>query len=1511
MNESQNIETFKNNYQLIVGINKELQRSISEGITIEDALPTLNENNVPEINKEIHDLIAAAINTEHLKFGSKAYFNYFKVWFLNIIDQYMFIELEQKGILLNFGKIGRWPYSMKGAYFNSLVKMALKKFFSHETLTGEDPSLELIARLNLKYTIMPPSIIIPFIRQSFKNINRLSIEQLSTMMKIVTLNDPNYESNITTIVIGLRIDNVEHFIDKMKLNDPKKLRDIDLVISSMKEYDDMKSKNDEFISFADVKKNKNQIKKKNQINKNEDQNKVNTSRNKSNIIYYANVMISEPSSADNDRFLLDSGASISIVNSKKHLQDIVDTNDFINVVGRHKPIKVTKKGTLIMYGMKLDALYVPTSRYNIISTIELNKRNLRVTFTPDRCYVNNKTNKLIMVGKRNADFYFVEAGKIKNTINMMDIDDMDVDDMEFSDDLVLDVHRTLGHMGPTNIKRIFNDHSINVSAERISQIIKSCIDCQESTLLVKKPKRLHQQDIKPGQRINIDLMGPIEDHYLMVAVDAASLYVKTRWIRSRSEVSEMAIQIMKEYQAILSLTQRRIVTIRSDNEFKTRIMKEFVADNGISLEWTAGYNSASNGLAELFNRGIQNGVRRLLHAANVPTMYWIYAAEHYVFIHNNFKINAISSKSPYDTLFQSNRYLNSKGLGIFGSKMVAFRNDNRMKKDYPNYPMVGVFMGYQKTKKVAMFLDSSSMKVFEVNKFKFVEGIFPFQNLEFKKVHDSRIFGYLQSIIRDDLFGSVIREHPEATTEGQYGNKNVNTRTAEIIKPKNPVGRPKTKKKKNDDDDDFETDKNKNAQKIATRIIKPITRSQRKGVRVNKPLVEAIKSMVNNDEHENKESNSKDLIKTTEEKSQDIIMEDVSDDEFIVEIPEEDDQNSTGKVDDQQKQLEYHEASDTELSQEPPTNQMVRVYDDINRKAVQLYKEQILKENQDIDENDIENVNKKRCIESVNIAEILEEDNDKQIPVSPEKAYKNDKWKKAMLKELKGFEKHEVFDKHPIKQIDKNKSNFIDAKWVFTIKNPGTEDEIYKARLVGRGFKAKYQLADIYGNVPSLDAIRLFISLVATFKYEMRQCDVSTAFLHSSLPYDVYLKLPFTGDRNSNRMVKLNKSIYGLIESSNLFYLFMTEKLEKLGFVNTETDPGLFKHKKKDMILVLYVDDFMLAGRNNNDIQMVIDELSKEIELKDMGQPKRFLSYTINRKKEDLITLDIEEFLTKIENKHKIKLPEKFLKTPLDKGFNAEDESSELLSDDGIKEYGKIVGILNYIALVFRIDIGYCVNLLSRYNNYPRQNHLTGAKRVLQYVIQTKDKKLVYSGDTDFRVPLKNFSEVTTKKQIIEINYPPIDELHVRSLVDASFANETAKKSQHGFITFMNNNIISWSSKKQSLVATSTAAAEYIGYSASADSISGLRIILEELKYPVTNYGTLCGDNRPALELSSHKAHYQTTKHIEVRYHNVRQLVRRKKLKLCYVNTKDNLADCLTKILDAHTCNRMNELIFD
>ncbi|XP_045539389.1 secreted RxLR effector protein 161-like [Papilio machaon] len=213
--------------------------------------------------------------------------------------------------------------------------------------------------------------------------------------------------------------------------------------------------------------------------------------------------------------------------------------------------------------------------------------------------------------------------------------------------------------------------------------------------------------------------------------------------------------------------------------------------------------------------------------------------------------------------------------------------------------------------------------------------------------------------------------------------------------------------------------------------------------------------------------------------------------------------------------------------------------------------------------------------------------------------------------------------------------------------------------------------------------------------------------------------------------------------------------------------------------------------------------------------------------------------------------------------------------------YQRLIGSLMYLAVLTRPDLSYCLSYLSQFNNCYNETHFNYAKRILKYLQKTKHYCLTFS-KTD---------------------------IGLTGFVDADWASDSLdRKSYTGFCFVMNGCVISWQSRKQKTVSLSSTEAEYVALSEAAREAVYLRNVMFDITGKTYAIKLLC-DNQSALKLAtSHQAHTRS-KHIDVRFHYVRDAVENKLINIEYISTQEMPADLLTKgLLSAKHYKFMNML---
>ncbi|MBW0468119.1 hypothetical protein O181_007834 [Austropuccinia psidii MF-1] len=231
----------------------------------------------------------------------------------------------------------------------------------------------------------------------------------------------------------------------------------------------------------------------------------------------------------------------------------------------------------------------------------------------------------------------------------------------------------------------------------------------------------------------------------------------------------------------------------------------------------------------------------------------------------------------------------------------------------------------------------------------------------------------------------------------------------------------------------------------------------------------------------------------------------------------------------------------------------------------------------------------------------------------------------------------------------------------------------------------------------------------------------------------------------------------------------------------------------------------------------------------------------------------------------------KGVKTPCNGNLISElDNEGEVIATNN---YQKAIGSLNYLAQHTRPDIMFTVNQLSKYSIKPNAKHWTAVKHLLRYLKSTMTMTLYYS-----------------KKA----NEP--DKI-LAGWADADYANSKQdRKSITRYVTTVFGNPISWVSKKQSVVAQSTTEAEFIAMNICVKQLQWMSYLLNDLGIN-SSKPTLYNDNSGALTISKQATLNDNTKHIEVRYQYLRELVLKKQLDIVQVSSEDMIADVLTKPL--------------
>ncbi|CAM8885291.1 unnamed protein product [Rhodiola kirilowii] len=503
-------------------------------------------------------------------------------------------------------------------------------------------------------------------------------------------------------------------------------------------------------------------------------------------------------------------------------------------------------------------------------------------------------------------------------------------------------------------------------------------------------------------------------------------------------------------------------------------------------------------------------------------------------------------------------------------------------------------------------------------------------------------------------------------------------------------------------------------------------------------------------------------------------------------------------------------------------------------------------------------------------------------PLCYEEAVKSDKWRVAMDLEIHSIEKNQTWE---LAEVPKGVAK-IGVKWIYKTKvNERGEIDKYKARLVAKGYAQKHGIDydEVFAPVARWDTIRMLIAVAAQNQWTVFQLDVKSAFLYGELKETVYVEQPpgYVKLGEEHKAYKLKKALYGLKQAPRAWYSKIEEYLLSNGFNKCSHEHTLFTkvNAEGDLLIVsIYVDDLIFTGNNPSLCDEFKSFMEKKFDMTDLGRMHYFLGVEVQQTTKGI-------FLS--QKKYASEVIARFgmegcnpVSNPMVPGtkFSKDDEGEAV--DPSL--YKQLIGCLMYLTTT-RPDIMFPVCYLSRFMSCPKEAHLTGAKRVLRYIKGSTKLGLFYMR-----------SEVD-----LFVGY-----------TDSDFAGDVdSSKSTSGYVFIMSNAAVAWSSRKQPIVTLSTTEAEYVAACACACQSLWMKKILESFNQSQYKGVTIYCDNTSSIKLSKNPIFHGRTKHIKVRFHFLRDLVKEGEIDLLHCKTENQRADIMTKPLSLDLFLKMRELL--
>ncbi|KFK44388.1 hypothetical protein AALP_AA1G251100, partial [Arabis alpina] len=1158
----------------------------------------------------------------------------------------------------------------------------------------------------------------------------------------------------------------------------------------------------------------------------------------------ANLAMNSSYSADN--WLLDSGATHHMTSDLHNLslhQPYRGSDGVTIADGSTIPITQTGFKSFPSNSRDLQlhkVLYVPDLQKNLISVYRLcNTNRVSVEFFPASFQVKDlSTETPLLQGRTINELYEWPISSSSPTAFAAS---------PSSTTTLQSWHSRLGHPSSLIFNNIVSRFSIPISKQSSQPL--SCSDCfinkthkipfSKSTITSSKPLEYIYSDVWSSPILSLENF-----KYYLIFVDHYTRYTWLYPLKLKSQVKDTFIAFKS---LVENRFQTRIGTLYSDNGGEYIALRGFLSTHGISHFTSPPHTPEHNGLSERKHRHIVEMGLTLLSTASVPKKYWSFAFATAVDLINRLPTPLLHMQSPFQKLFGTDP--NYDKLRVFGSACYPWlRPYNRHKLE--DKAAQCAFMGYSPTQSAYYCLHIPIGRMYVSRHVQFDEGTFPFANLKLKApptitFDEERNWDSHTTLVPSTVVPSL-GPHPappptsvpssptqvlsscsphssfsspsEPTTPLQNGSKPTAQHPL-ISQPTNQIQFPNHYQPINHIDTNEPTYHTNHTDNIDQT-------PQTENTNHIEPTSPTIST--SSPTETPKSPNTKSLNSSpTKSQPQSI--------------------NQTPNL----------TSSSSPVSPSPPPKPVPQ------RMATRSV------------HGIIKPTKKLNLIAAITSPSDIE-------PRTASQALKDERWRKAM-----GLEYNAQLDNHswdlvppPPPQVTR-----VGCKWIFTKKyNSDGSLNRHKARLVAQGYNQRpgIDYAETFSPVIKSTTIRLVLGVAVGRSWPIKQLDVNNAFLQGTLTDEVYMNQPpgFIDRDKPDHVCRLRKAIYGLKQAPRAWYIELRNYLISVGFVNSVSDTSLFilQQGKSIVYMLIYVDDILVTGNDNNLLQHTLDALASRFSVKDPEDLHYFLGIEARRSSQGL-HLSQRKYINDLLARTNMLLAKPVL-TPMATSPKLSLYSGTHLSDP--TEYRAILGSLQYLSFT-RPDLCYAVNKLSQYMHSPTSDHWSALKRLLRYL----------AGTTDHGIFLQKGTTLT---------------LHAYS--DADWAGDKDDYvSTNGYIVYLGSHPLSWSSKKQKGIARSSTEAEYRSVANTAAEVKWLCSLLGELGITLTHPPVIYCDNVGATYLCANPVFHSRMKHIALDYHFIRNQVQSGALRVVHVSTHDQLADVLTKPLSRMAFNKFSSKI--
>ncbi|GJV95540.1 putative ribonuclease H-like domain-containing protein [Tanacetum coccineum] len=438
-----------------------------------------------------------------------------------------------------------------------------------------------------------------------------------------------------------------------------------------------------------------------------------------------------------------------------------------------------------------------------------------------------------------------------------------------------------------------------------------------------------------------------------------------------------------------------------------------------------------------------------------------------------------------------------------------------------------------------------------------------------------------------------------------------------------------------------------------------------------------------------------------------------------------------------------------------------------------------------------------------------------------------------------------------------------------------TRGKIQKASSAQQALEEGIDYDEVFAHVARIEAIRLFLAFASYMGFTVYQMDVKSAFLYGTIEEEVYVHQPpgFVDPAHPNKVYKVIKALYGLHQAPRAWYETLSSFLLENGFRRGIIDKTLFIMKKKSdiMLVQVYVDDIIFGSTKKSMCTEFEDCMHKRFQMSSMGELTFFLGLQV-KQQPDGIFISQDKYVADILKKFDF-WSIRTATTPIESNKPlVKDEDGE---DVDVHVYRSMIGSLMYLT-ASRPDIMFAVCACARFQVTPKASHLNAVKRIFRYLKHQPKLGLWYPRDSPF-------------------------ELEAFSDSDYGGASLDRKSTTSG-CQFLGRRLISWQCKKQTIVANSTTEAEYVAAANCCGQVLWIQNQMMDYGFNFMNT-KIHIDNESTISVIKNPVAHSRTKHIEIRFHFIRDCYEKRLIEVIKIHTDHNVTDLLTKGFDVTRFN--------